>query len=149
MPVGKDGASDAAQIRKGAEEWAKAIHDKDVGRVMSHYAPHVLTFDLAPPLQYKGPAAARKQALAAWFTTWDGPIGYEIRDLEIETGGDIAFAHSLNRISGTKTDGEKTDVWVRSTVGYRKIDGTWLVIHEHASVPFDMKTFKASLDLKP
>jgi ketosteroid isomerase-like protein len=100
-------------------------------------------------LQYKGGAAMRKQALEAWFKTWDGPIVYEIRDLEIETGGDIAFSHSLNRIAGTKTDGEKPDVWVRSTVGYRKVDGTWLVTHEHYSVPFDMKTLEASLDLTP
>ena len=142
-------ASDEAQIRKGAEEWAQAIHDKDADRVIAHYAPQVLTFDLAPPLQYKRGSAARKQLLEAWFKTWDGPIAYEIRDLEIEIGGDIAFAHSLNRISGTKTDGEKPDVWVRSTVGYRKIDGKWLVTHEHASVPFDMTTLKASLDLTP
>jgi ketosteroid isomerase-like protein len=35
----------------------------------------------------------------------------------------VAFCHSLNRISGTRTNGEASDVWVRTTVGYRKIDG--------------------------
>ena len=42
-------------------------------------------FDLAPPLQYLGAAASRKSDLEAWFKTWDGPIGYEIRDMKIET----------------------------------------------------------------
>jgi hypothetical protein len=31
----------------------------------------------------------------------------------------------------------------------RKIDGQWKVVHEHVSVPFDMETGKAMLDLKP
>jgi len=44
---------------------------------------------------------------------------------------------------------EKTDVWVRATVCFRKIDGQWKVTHEHISVPFDMETFKASVHLKP
>ena len=40
-------------------------------------------------------------------------------------------------------------MWVRATVCYRKIDGTWMVTHEHNSVPFDVESGKASLDLKP
>jgi len=50
----------------------------------------------------------------------------------------------------TKRTGEETDVWVRATVGYRKIDGKWRVAHEHASVPFYMGGGdKAAVDLKP
>ena len=45
--------------------------------------------------------------LEAWFATWQGPLGYEVRDLKIGAGEDVAFCHSLNRLSGTKTDGEK------------------------------------------
>jgi hypothetical protein len=52
----------------------------------------------------------------------------------------VAFGASLNRVNGTKTDGTKVDMWWRSTVGYRKIDGRWLITHRHDSVPFDMET---------
>lgn len=31
----------------------------------------------------------------------------------------------------------------------RKIDSKWMIVHEHDSVPFDMETGKASIDLKP
>jgi ketosteroid isomerase-like protein len=72
-----------------------------------------------------------------------------MRDLHISTGDDVAFCHSLNRVSSTRTTGEHTDTWVRVTVGFRKIEGRWLVTHEHVSVPFDMETSKASLDLTP
>jgi hypothetical protein len=57
----------------------------------------------------------------------------------------VAFSHSLNRISSKRTGGEATDVWVRVTAGFRKIDGAWVVTHEHVSVPFDMETGKAPI----
>lgn len=85
-----------------------------------------------------------------WFATWQGPIGYEIRDLSVTAGDDVAFGASLNRISGTRTSGDKADVWARATVGFRKIDGTWMITHEHFSVPFYMDgSYKAAVDLKP
>jgi ketosteroid isomerase-like protein len=47
------------------------------------------------------------------------------------------------------TNGKKEDMWVRATLCFRKIEGKWLITHEHDSEPFDMQTFKALLDLKP
>jgi PhnB protein len=39
---------------------------------------------------------------------------------------------------------------VRATVGFRKVDGKWRVVHEHVSVPFYMDgSYKAAVDLKP
>ena len=116
---------------------------------MSHFAADIVTFDLAPPLQSTG-ADALRQSLEAWFPTFRGPVGYEVRDLSITTGDDVAFCRSLNRISGTRTDGEETDVWVRATVGLRRIDGRWQVTHEHSSVPFYMDgSYRAAVDLEP
>ena len=138
-----------AEIRQLIDNWAAALRAKDSNALMSHYTPDILVFDLAPPLQYAGIDAYRKN-FEEWFPSFEGPIGYEIRDLSITTGDDAAFSHSLNRISGTRTSGEQTDVWVRATVGFRKVDGKWRIAHEHASVPFYMDgSFKAAVDLKP
>lgn len=138
-----------AEIRELMDDWVKAVRAKDVNRLMSHYAADIVTFDLAPPLQYTG-ADALKKSLEEWFPTFRGPVGYEIRDLNITAGDDIAFCRSLNRISGARTDGEETDVWVRATVCCRKINGKWRVTHEHVSVPFYMDgSYKAAVDLKP
>ena len=141
--------TDEAEIRAVVDGWVKAISAKDIDAVMSHYAADIVTFDLAPPLEYTG-AAALKKSLEAWFPTFRGPAGYEIRDLCITTGDDVAFCRSLNRISGARTDGEDTNVWVRATVGLRKIDGKWSIVHEHLSVPFYMDgSDRAAVDLKP
>jgi ketosteroid isomerase-like protein len=40
-------------------------------------------------------------------------------------------------------------MWWRATVCCRKVDGPWMVVHEHASAPFDAETGRASLDLEP
>jgi uncharacterized protein (TIGR02246 family) len=145
----KNKAIEETEIRQLIDNWAKALRAKDINGLMSNYAPDMVLFDLAPPLQYKGAEAYRK-SWEEWLPTFQGPVGYEIRDLSITTGDDVAFCHSVNRISGTRTDGEKTDTWVRATVCYRKIDGTWMVTHEHVSVPFYMDgTYRAAVDLKP
>ena len=141
--------NDEIRIRQLVEEWATAIGAKDVDRAVSYYAPDVVSFDLTPPLQYAG-ADAIRQGLAQWFPTWVGPIGYEIRDLTITVGGDVAFSRSLNHMTGKRTGGTETDVWVRATVGFRKVGGTWQIVHEHASVPLYMDgSERAALDLKP
>lgn len=137
------------QVRRMVESWAGAIRAKDVDRVLSHYAGDVVTFDLAPPLEYAG-AEALAESLRAWFPTFRGPLGYELRDLHVTAGKELAFCRSLNRISGSRTDGARTDVWVRVTLGCRKTGDAWKIVHEHTSVPFYMDgSYKAAVDLKP
>ncbi|MFL5359230.1 hypothetical protein [Archangium sp.] len=46
--------------------------------------------------------AVRESYLEAWFPTFDGPIGYEPRDLELTVGDEVAFSTSLHRLGGSK-----------------------------------------------
>jgi len=139
-------ADDEALIRAVIDDVTKAIRAKDADGVIKHHADDFVHFSLAPPLQ----AAADARSLEAWFATWRGTIGYETRDLSIVAGSDVAFCHSLNRMSGVMTDGEPTDLWFRLTVGLRKVEGAWKIVHEHESVPFYMDgSMKAATDLKP
>jgi uncharacterized protein (TIGR02246 family) len=148
MTTHQSTASDEAQIRQLIAQWGQALHAKDLNTLMSYYAPDILTFDILPPLQYQEIDAYRKN-FEAWFTSVQGPLEYETRDLRITTGEDVAFCHSLNRVRSTMTTGETTQTWVRVTVGFRKIEGTWRITHEHVSVPCDLETSHALLDLTP
>lgn len=141
-------ANDEAHIRALIEDRVKAIRDKDINALMSNHAPDVLTFDALNPLRYIGSDKVKERA-EQWFSWYQGPIGYEIRDLSITAGEEVAFCHYLYRVSGTMTNGREVNMWVRSTVCYRKIDGKWTLTHEHTSVPFDAESGKASLDLNP
>ena len=148
MTVGTPNKEEA-RLSELTNSWVAALRAKDVDALMSHYEPDVLLYDLAPPLRYRGADAYRKN-WEEWFASFQGPVGYEIHNLSVSVGNDIAFSTSINRISGARTTGEQTDVWVRATVCYRKRDNQWWVAHEHISVPFYMDgSFKAAIDLKP
>jgi ketosteroid isomerase-like protein len=61
----------------------------------------------------------------------------------------VAFSHCVHRIKGTLKNGQQADSWLRWTACYRKIDGRWLIVHEHVSVPVDLKSGRALTDLTP
>jgi uncharacterized protein (TIGR02246 family) len=143
-----DRAASEAAVRRLIDRYVEAIRTKDIDGVMSAYAPDFVAFDVVPPLRFVGAEAYRK----VWqeiFATFEGHIPYEIRDLSIAAGDEVAFSHSLNRNSGTMKTGQKVDLWLRWTAGYRKIDGHWRIAHLQVSVPADLRTGKAMLDLKP
>ena len=139
---------DEADIRQRIDNLVEAIRATDLEGAMSIYAADVVSFDVAPPLQHLGAEAKRKNWIDV-FATYQRPLGYEVRDLTITLGDGVAFGHSLNRISGTLKNGNRTDVWVRATTCYRKIDGNWLITHDHVSVPLDPESGRALLSLEP
>ena len=148
MAVEEQKKNDEAEIQRVLEGGVEVIRDKNIEGVMSLYAQEVVSFDIVPPLRYLGADAFRKR----WeevFLVYQGPIDYEIHDLNITVGDDVAFTHSLNRISGTMNTGQKTDLWLRWTACLRKINGKWLIVHHQNSVPVDLEHGKAVLDLKP
>jgi ketosteroid isomerase-like protein len=108
-----------------------------------------VSFDIEPPLQQVGADAKRKN----WervFAVYERPLGYEILDLTVTVGGDVASAHSVNRLSGTLKSGTTTTgFWIRTTTCFRKVNGHWLIAHDHASAPLDVTTGAALLNLEP
>jgi PhnB protein len=102
-------------IREIVEGWAKAIRAQDSEGLMSHFASDARLFDLVNPLQATGADAGRKRA-EEWLSSFQGPIGYQIQDLNIASGDDVAFCHSLNHVEATTRDGRKINIVV---AGYR------------------------------
>lgn len=150
MTTANTNANEETKIRALIDNWASAMRAKNADGVVSHYAPDTVKFILAPPLQYTRDNPYDKKELEKWFSSFQGPIDYENRDLNITAGSDVAFCHSLNRMMATTTNGAKVDLWFRQTLGFRNIDGRWKITHEHGSVPFYMDgSYKAAVDLKP
>ena len=142
---------DEKQIRALMAAREVAMTGRDAETLGSHYAPDVVAFTLAPPLVQRGADVIDVRAREAWFDTFEGPVEYEIRDLEIAVGGDIAYSHSLNRLTATpKGAPAGFDLWFRATVCFRKEHGEWRITHVHDSTPFHMDgTLRAAVDLKP
>jgi uncharacterized protein (TIGR02246 family) len=137
-----------ARIRGLMDSSAKAIREKDLDALMRHYAPDVVTFDLMVPLQVKGAAAYRKN-FESWFGSVKGPIDYEVLELTISQGDELALCHYLARVRSTRTTGEKNDYRVRVTSGCRESEGRWKIVHEHVSIPLTMENMRAALAAQP
>ena len=137
-----------AIIRQRVEDLVKGIRAKDIDAVMSLYAPHVVSFDIAPPLRYAG-AEGKRREWTRMFAAFRGPIGYEVRESTIARDGELALVHSLNHVSGTLANGHSTDLWLRWTACFRRIEGFWLIVHDHVSVPADFEHERAALNLTP
>ncbi|WP_208117378.1 YybH family protein [Streptomyces sp. NBC_00582] len=140
--------TDEAQIRRQIDEIIDRLRDKDLEGLKVLYTSDVVSFDVEPPLQHVGiEAKARNWAnVFVFFET----VTYEIRDLTLVVGDDVAFGHAFARLSGTLKNGSATSgMWVRVTYGLRKIDGTWLIAHDQVSVPLDITSGKGVIDLEP
>jgi ketosteroid isomerase-like protein len=141
---------DEAGIRALIEERSAAIRDKDAARALATLANDVVAFELAPPLALAPDAALDEAGLVAWLSGWEGPVGIEIRDLHVEAGGDVGWCRSLNRLHGTLKGGREVDMWMRSTLAFRREGGAWKIAHGHSSVPFLMDgSYRAAVDLSP
>ena len=137
-----------AQLRALIDDRAQAVRDKDVNKAISRLVPDSLSYDVVNPFLQMGSDASKRRA-EDWFSSFDGPIGYEMRDLSITAGDSVAFSHCLSHVSATRADGGQLDMWWRTTICFQKIDEQWMVTHEHNSVPFDVASGKAVLDFKP
>lgn len=141
-------SSDVEQVRQLIENRAQAVRSKDLDGATVANAPDILTFDVLPPLRNAGADGIRERT-ERWFDSYPNAPGYEIRDLEVITGGDVAFAYYLYLVSGTLASGSEVNMWVRATLGLQKLDGDWQIVHEHNSAPFDPESGRALTDLQP
>jgi ketosteroid isomerase-like protein len=122
-------ASDAAAIRRLIENWARAISSGDRKAILAHHSPSLLMFDFPPHIV---------RNLEEYDKTWDffydspkGSISFVPSELQVTAGTDVAFASCLIHCDGTSAG----PLDLRLTVGLRKLDGDWIVTHEHHSVP--------------
>lgn len=142
------GNTDETAIKAVIDQWSTAFSARDINGVMAVYAPDVIAYDIVPPLQYVGKDAYRKD-YEEFFAQFKGPINLELRDLHISASGDLGTAICLERLSGTMANGQQSTMWVRATSIFRKEGGKWLDVHDHISVPADLQTGKARVDLVP
>lgn len=91
-------------------------------------------FDVPPPFLSRGITAY----MATWqtfFASSAKPVSFDFEDVEITAGDNVAFATAIGHCINTERNGEQTNLKFRLTMGFRKHDGRWLIVHEHHSLP--------------
>jgi ketosteroid isomerase-like protein len=138
---------DEAAIRRLEQGFAEAVKARDIDKMMAGYerGQKLVFFDVVPRKEHVGWEAYRKD-WQGFLSSFNGPISFEIKGLEINVVGDIAYGYNFPHVAGQKKNGSHVDYSVRVTDVYRKMDGKWLIVQEHVSVPVDLKTGKADLE---
>jgi ketosteroid isomerase-like protein len=137
-----------AQIRQQINKIVEGLRAPELEGLKRLYPADVVSFDVEPPLQHVGVAAKMKN----WSNvfTFFRDATYDVRDLELTVGDDVAFGHGFGQLSGTLRNGTATGgMWVRATFCFQKVDGNWLIAHDQVSVPLDISSGKGVTDLEP
>jgi uncharacterized protein (TIGR02246 family) len=150
VAVAQKKSNNDAAVKAVYDQWAKAFEARDLDGIMAVYAPgdEVIAYDLVPPLEYKGRDAYRKD-YRQFLDQFASPVHLEFKGMRIVSGSDVAFVHTLEKFSGKMKNGQSMELWLRATSGLQKINGKWLIVHDHISVPANMETGKAEMGLKP
>ncbi|MGC3863775.1 YybH family protein [Micromonospora chersina] len=140
--------ADEAAIRQQINKIIEGLRDKDLDSLRQRYTTNMVSFDVEPPLQHVG-VDAKLRNWANVFAVFE-TVDYDVRDLTLSVGDDVAFGHAFGRLSGTMKDGTATTgMWVRVTYGFEKTGDTWLIAHDQVSVPLDIRSGKGMTDLQP
>lgn len=126
--------NDEAAIREIFDRWSAAVRAEDFDGIRANHSPDILMFDVPPPLYCRG--------LDAYMETWQlfyksqvRPVVFNFDDVEITASQDLAFVTAIGRCVYIATGGDPTKLQFRLTMGLRKHDGRWWIVHEHHSVP--------------
>lgn len=123
------------QIQQLVENWAKAAREKNYDGILAFHHPDIVMYDVPPPFESKGLEAYKKtwQYFFEWPQNKTGR--FDILELHITAGDDVAFCFA--HMQCASIDDKKPDDYLhfRLTIGFKKIDGQWWIMHEHHSLP--------------
>jgi len=131
----KPSANNEAQIRKLIENWAKAVRNHDIDAILAHHSNDIVMYDVPEPFQSVG--------IDAYLKTWDVffswsqqvPGVFDIQELHITAGENVAFCFATMKCAGKNKNGETEPLDFRLTIGLKKINNQWTITHEHHSLP--------------
>ena len=126
---------DVQAIRTLIDRWSHAVRQEDLAAIRADHDPDMLMFDVPPPFMSRG--------IDAYMATWqlffsnnvERPVPFSFEDIEVTAGSDVAFATAKGRCVDIDRAGKREPLEFRLTMGLRKIDGKWRIMHEHHSLP--------------
>ena len=127
------GVSTAMEIEELIRTWAAAVHAGDLETVLAFHTDDIVMFDVPPPHEGVRGLAAYRETWPGFFDWQATGASFEIVELEVTEGADVAFAWALLRCNTPEALAEHPEERLRLTVGLRRQDERWVVAHEHHS----------------
>lgn len=123
------------QIRELVENWAQAVRARNKDTILAHHSDNIVMYDVPKPFQSVG--------LQAYSKTWDTFFSFtklgvfDIQELHVVAGENVAFCFATMKCADKSNSAEFVELAFRLTIGLKKINDEWTIIHEHHSVPSD------------
>lgn len=123
------------EIEALIRRWADAVHAGDLDAVVDSHAEDIVMFDVPPPDRGVRGLHAYREVWPPFFEWQRQGALFEVEELEVSAGGDVAFAWALLRCGSPEELEQDPANRLRLTIGLRKRGGRWAVTHEHHSFP--------------
>jgi uncharacterized protein (TIGR02246 family) len=127
----------STEIRDLIHRWAEAVHAGDLAAVVADHAEDIVMFDVPPPEQGVRGMAAYRECWPPFFEFQATGGSFEITELQVTEGADVAFAFALLICDTAEGRAERPDRRLRLTLGLRREASRWVVAHEHHSFTLD------------
>ncbi|WP_066943345.1 SgcJ/EcaC family oxidoreductase [Microtetraspora fusca] len=144
----RDDAAAEREVRLLHERWFAGTAARDLDGLTAAIAQDVVSYEHDAPLRHLGVEAVREVCRQGLDAAGDAAVSWDVPDLEIVVRDDLAVAWGLNRVRGAEPGGRIAESWSRGTRVFARRDGTWLMIHQHLSFPYDPATGEARTDLR-
>lgn len=128
-------ADDVTEIRSLVERWVDCVHRGDLDGVLAEHADDIVMFDVPPPYDGVRGIDAYRETWPPFFQWQAQGAEFALDYLDVTAGDTVAYAHALLRCGTPKGLAEQPWVRLRLTLGLRKVNGRWVVAHEHHSFP--------------
>jgi uncharacterized protein (TIGR02246 family) len=127
--------SDDDEIRDLITGWIASVRSCDLEGVLARHDPDIVMFDVPPPFRGVRGIDEYRESWGPFFEWLDQGAVFELVDLDVVAGTDVAFAYALLRCGMPADFDSEPDHRLRVTVGLCKRDRRWVVTHEHHSFP--------------
>ena len=97
----------------------------------------ICVFDLGATLQYFG-FEALKKTTHEMVAGSVGAFEIDFGTPTVLTSDDLGCSWQILRVVAQQKDGRKTDIQVRQTDVWRRVEGRWYIVHEHNSLPMQV-----------
>ena len=121
------------QVRELVENWAQAVRNKDIEKILAHHSNDVVMFDVPKPFVSIG--------INAYSKTWDTFFAFtklgvfEIQESKVIADENVAFCFATMKCADKSNSEDFVELDFRLTIGLQKINDNWTIVHEHHSIP--------------
>ncbi len=139
------------KVQDVLENYKSSVYEKDLEGFLTIYGPDIHIYDCWVDWESKG-IFSWKETVEEWFNGLraDGVLlTVDFNDLVIEENVNLAFVYGSVTFSAQNVEtGEKLrHLTNRFTFGLKKVNDSWIITHEHSSLPINKDTGKAIFNM--